>query len=91
MTDKLSPPEGWKTIERPPSVFRRFEFASYADTRDFLDRLAELSKSTGLFPDLGFGKTHVNVTVHGADTKAMDAAEIEFAANTSALFEAGAH
>ena len=30
-----------------------------------LDRLAELSARTGVYPDLGFGKTHVNVTIYG--------------------------
>ena len=37
-----TPPEGWKTVEQPPSLFRRFEFDSYAATRAFLDRLAAL-------------------------------------------------
>ena len=48
-------PEGWTAVERPPSLFRRFEFAAYAQTRGFLDRLAALSEQTGVFPDLGFG------------------------------------
>ncbi len=55
-------PEGWKSVQHPPSLFRRFQFASYRDTRAFLDRLAALSEETGLYPDLGFGPTHVNVT-----------------------------
>jgi pterin-4a-carbinolamine dehydratase len=77
--------EGWKEVGRPPSLFRRFEFATYADTRAFLDLLAALSEETGLFPDLGFGTTHVNVTVYGADGNAPGAAEAEFARRAGAL------
>ena len=42
--------DGWQRVERPPSLFRRFTFASYAHTRAFLDRLAALSEETGLYP-----------------------------------------
>ncbi|MBV9655020.1 MAG: 4a-hydroxytetrahydrobiopterin dehydratase [Acetobacteraceae bacterium] len=60
-------PPGWKLVTSPLSLFRRYEFASYAETREFLDRLAVLSEETGLFPDLGFAKTYVNITIAGAD------------------------
>ena len=69
----------------PPSLFRRFEFDGYNDTRAFLDRLAALSEQTGLYPDLGFGKTHVNVTIHGSDGRALRANEIDFASRAAAL------
>jgi pterin-4a-carbinolamine dehydratase len=72
-------------VQNPPSLFRRFEFASYGETRAYLDRLAALSQETGLYPDLGFGPTHVNVTVYGADGKAPGAKEIEFAGKAAAL------
>ncbi len=58
-------PPGWTLVQRPPALFRRFEFASYAQTRGFLDALATLSERTGLYPDLSFGPRHVNVTIHG--------------------------
>jgi pterin-4a-carbinolamine dehydratase len=85
MSATLPPPEGWKSVQQPPSLFRRFEFASYGETRAYLDRLAALSEETGLYPDLGFGPTHVNVTVYGADGKAPGAREIEFAGKAAAL------
>lgn len=78
-------PEGWKSVAAPPSLFRRFQFDSYGDTRAFLERLAALSKETGLYPDLGFGKTHVNVTVYGKDGRAPGDHEVDFASRATAL------
>jgi 4a-hydroxytetrahydrobiopterin dehydratase len=85
MSAALSLPAGWKPVERPPALFRRFEFDSYDGTREFLDRLAKLSEQTGLYPDLGFGKTHVNVTVHGSGGNLPGAVEIEFASAAAGL------
>jgi pterin-4a-carbinolamine dehydratase len=65
MPETLPLPEGWRAVARPPSIFRRYEFATYGETRLFLERLAGLSESLGLYPDLGFGTTWVNVTIHG--------------------------
>jgi len=78
-------PEGWKAVQHPPSLFRRFQFASYRDTRAFLDRLAALSEETGLYPDLGFGPTHVNVTVYGPEGGAPRDQEIAFASRAAGL------
>ncbi len=85
MVATLPLPEGWKAVDHPPSLFRRFQFASYRDTRGFLDRLAALSEETSLYPDLGFGPTHVNVTVYGADGKAPGDHEIDFASKAAKL------
>jgi len=89
MSSAPSLPEGWKSVATPPSLFRRFQFDSYGDTRAFLERLAALSKETGLYPDLGFGKTHVNVTVYGKDGRAPGDHELEFASRATALAVAG--
>jgi pterin-4a-carbinolamine dehydratase len=85
MSANVGLPEGWKSVDRPPSLFRRFQFASYRETRDFLDRLAALSEETGLYPDLGFGTTHVNVTVYRANGGPPGIEEIEFATRAAAL------
>ena len=85
MTTELRWPEGWTEVERPPMLHRRFEFAGYSETRAFLDRLAALSKETGLYPDLSFTRTHVNVTVYGSDGAAVGAEEREFAARAEAI------
>jgi pterin-4a-carbinolamine dehydratase len=79
MTTEPRCPEGWTEVERPPSLYRRFEFAAYSETRSFLDRLASLSKETGLYPDLSFARTHVNVTVCASDDSAVGAEERDFA------------
>ena len=88
MSCTLALPAGWKAVAKPPALFRRYEFASYAETREFLDRLAVLSEETGLFPDLGFAKTYVNITIQcpGEDTPSADA--IAYAHRAAALAEA---
>jgi 4a-hydroxytetrahydrobiopterin dehydratase len=73
-------PTGWKRVDRPAGLFARYEFASYRDTRAFLDRLAALSEETGLYPDLGFGTTYVNVNVADGE-----AAGVDFATRAAAL------
>jgi pterin-4a-carbinolamine dehydratase len=78
-------PDGWESVQHPPSLFRRFQFAAYRDTRAFLDRLAALSKETSLYPDLGFGTTYVNVTVYGADGGAPGSREFDFASKATTL------
>lgn len=85
MCSASSLPEGWKSVPAPPSLFRRFQFDSYRDTRAFLERLAALSEQTGLYPDLGFGTTHVNVTVYGKDGRAPGDNEVDFASRATAL------
>ena len=85
MTTETRWPEGWTEVERPPSLYRRFDFADYSETRAFLDRLASLSKETGLYPDLSFSRTHVTVTVEGSGGAAIDAEAREFAARAEAI------
>ena len=85
MTTQSRWPEGWTEVEQPPLLYRRFEFAAYPEARAFLARLANLSKETGLYPDLSFGRTHVNVTVYGSEGGAVGADEREFVARAQAL------
>ena len=56
--------------ERLPTLNRRFDFGSYAETRRFLDQLAELSKREDYYPNVSFGKTYVNVSID-AEGQAM--------------------
>jgi pterin-4a-carbinolamine dehydratase len=90
MSETLPLPAGWKPVAHPPSLFCRYQFSSYTETREFLDGLMLLSEETQLFPDLGFGKTHVNVTIHGRDGKMPGPFEVEFAARAACLAVAGA-
>lgn len=74
-------PEGWEARGKPPTLFRRFGFARYADTRDFLDALAALSEETGIHPqNINFGSTYVNITLDAADGVALSDAEFSLAA-----------
>lgn len=73
----------WDVRREPPLLTRRFDFPAYAETRRFLDQLAELSRRTGLYPDLNFAKTHVNVTFSGA---ALGDAERAFAREVDVLW-----
>ena len=85
MTREPQWPEGWTEVARPSSLYRRFEFAAYPEARTFLEGLAGLSEETGLYPDLSFGRTHVNVTVYGPDGAPIDAEARAFAARADAL------
>lgn len=71
--------DGWKRIDRPPSLFARYEFASYRETSAFLDRLAALSNEVGIYPDLSFGNTYVNITLRGPAGADPGDSEVEFA------------
>lgn len=89
MSTQSGTPDGWAEVERPRALHRRFEFAAYPEARAFLARLEALSKETGLYPDLSFGRTHVNVTVHGTDGADLNAAAREYASRADALSPAG--
>ncbi|MHB8472747.1 MAG: 4a-hydroxytetrahydrobiopterin dehydratase [Gammaproteobacteria bacterium] len=82
--------DGWTHNERPANLYRRFAFNDYAGTRNFLDQLAALSKETGCYPDISFGKTYANVTVQADDGKTLTADDFEFARRVNALAPAGA-
>jgi pterin-4a-carbinolamine dehydratase len=57
----------WQERRRPARLERRYEFPDYTALRDFLDRAAELSEEHDYYPDLGFGRDYVNVTIHAPD------------------------
>jgi pterin-4a-carbinolamine dehydratase len=54
----------WQERTRPVRLERRYEFRDYSTLRDFLDRAAKLSEREGLYPDMGFGRDYVNITIH---------------------------
>ncbi|AGA34618.1 putative pterin-4 alpha-carbinolamine dehydratase-like protein [Thioalkalivibrio nitratireducens DSM 14787] len=81
----------WKERARPARLERRYEFPDYETLREFLDRVAELSEQEGLYPDMGFGRTYLNVTIH-ADEDAAQLGERQrrFAERMDALLPAAA-
>lgn len=82
----------WQERKRPVRLEGRFEFANYQTLRDFLDRAAELSEREGLYPDMGFGRDYVNITIHaqeGEDT--LGDAQHHFAQQLDDLADATTH
>ena len=59
--------EQWNERIRPVRLEKRYEFPDYEALRDFLDRAADVSEREGLYPDMGFGRDYVNVTIHADD------------------------
>ncbi|MGD8525512.1 MAG: 4a-hydroxytetrahydrobiopterin dehydratase [Thioalkalispiraceae bacterium] len=59
--------EQWQERTRPARLERRYQFEDYNTLRDFLDRAAELSEREGLYPDMGFGRDYVNITIHAEE------------------------
>ena len=75
---------GWQAQQRPPLLTRRFEFGSYSETRAWLDTLAGWSERSGVYPDLNFGRTYVNVTL-SAQGSALQPYDLRLAAEVTAL------
>ncbi len=78
--------DDWKPIGRTGSMTRRFTFPNYAATSTFLDALNALSEQTGLYPDLGFATTYVNVTV-AAETEEDRVLRDSFVARTNQIYK----
>jgi 4a-hydroxytetrahydrobiopterin dehydratase len=58
---------GWRAQSRPAQLLCRQDFSAYGITRQFLDLLAKWSEESGIYPDLSFGTTYVNITLPLAD------------------------
>lgn len=70
--------DGWQINQRQAMMSRRYEFANYDQTRDFLDKLTSLSEKKGYYPDLNFSKGHVNVSI-ASETKELAREAFDFA------------
>lgn len=81
----------WQERSRPLRLEKRYEFDSYESLRDFLDTAADLSESQDLYPDIGFGRTYANFTIHAVDgAKELTEQQREFAVLLDGL-SAGSH
>lgn len=69
----------WKERKRPLRLERRYEFADYEELRDFLDKAADLSERVDFYPDMGFGRDYVNVTIHADDEGILQDSHRDFA------------
>jgi len=80
-------PVGWEARGKPPTLYRRFSFERYADTRDFLDAVAALSEEAGLHPqNINFASTYVNITLESDDAGELGEAELGLAKRINALY-----
>jgi len=78
----------WQERTRPVRLERRYEFQDYNTLRDFLDKAAELSEKVDLFPDMGFGRDYVNITIHLEDgVETISDLQHEFASQLDSLAE----
>ena len=76
----------WKERARPPRLERKYLFDDYEELRDFLDRAADLSEREGYYPDMGFGRDYVNVTIHVEEgEEELGEAQRRFAVELDAL------
>lgn len=75
--------------ERISALNHRFDFASYAETRQFLDKMADLSKREDYYPNMSFGKTYVNVCIEGEGRAALIERKSSFISEMEALAAAG--
>ncbi len=84
MPDDSNPIPNWQRQDLPPMLSRRFEFASYAETRRFLDGVAKVAEEAQHYPNLSFGKTYVSVTID-ADGKKIGPDLVALAQRIDAL------
>lgn len=54
----------WTERARPVRLERRVELPDYQATRRFLEGAEAACKEAGIYPDISFGRTYVNLTLH---------------------------
>ena len=59
----------WQERNKPARLEQRYLFQDYGTLRDFLERAAGLSERENLYPDMGFGKDYVNITIYADEDK----------------------
>ncbi len=71
-------PDGWEARGKQATLFRRFAFERYGQTRDFIDALSALAEAAGAHPqNINFGSTYANVTLDANAAGEVDAALAE--------------
>ncbi|HET9080195.1 MAG TPA: hypothetical protein VFO01_06730 [Trebonia sp.] len=71
------------------TLYHRFDFDSYASTREFLDRLADLSERCGFYPNVDFGTTYVRIGIEAADQDRLTETGSAFVAEMEQLTRQG--
>ena len=82
----------WEERQRPARLEGRYEFDNYRALRNFLESAAELSEREGYYPDMGFGRDYVNITIHAKDPDSeLDEVQHHFARQLDALATKDSH
>lgn len=86
----------WTERARPVRLERRVEFPDYEATRRFLEGAEASCKAAGIYPDISFGRTYVNLTLHAegetlAEPLLRLAAELDNLAPPGPVEAASAH
>jgi len=84
--------EQWQERKKPARLEQRYLFKDYSMLSDFLERAAGLSERENLFPDIGFGKDYVNITIYANDdNEKISDVHHQFAQELDKLFNAKEH
>jgi len=82
----------WQERNKPSRLEQRYSFQDYATLRDFLECAAELSERESLYPDMGFGKDYVNITIYAdEDSEKLSDIHRRFAQELDKLFNVKEH
>ena len=82
----------WQERKKPARLERRYLFPDYGTLRDFLEDAAGLSERENLYPDMGFGKDYVNITLYAdEDSEALNSIQHRFAEELDKLFNVKEH
>lgn len=79
--------DSWQERKKPARLEQRYLFQDYSTLRDFLERAAELSEREDFFPNTGFGKDYVNITIYAeGDNEKLSDKNHRFAEDLDKLF-----
>lgn len=83
---KSSELTAWRIEDKPPVMTRKLLFDSYEETRAFVNALADLSESTGYYPNMTYSQTQATITIYAdADENSLSESEFDFALATDKI------
>lgn len=81
----------WRERARPARLERRYNFDDFDRLREFLDRAADLSEAEGYYPDMGFGRSYLNIIIHAEEgSDSVSDAQRRFASRLDERYPAAA-
>jgi pterin-4a-carbinolamine dehydratase len=75
----------WKERERPLRLERRYTFADYEALRTFLEAASKISEALDYYPDMAFGRDHLNITIAPDEGDVLSEMHRKFAVDLDAL------